>query len=810
MRENVSDTDHEDGEPAHTQRVRVSDLGARRLGTRAFSVPSTSQRFRRPTDVVLLTLSAVLIVVTAAQVGDPGEFESSLDNWLATLPTLLDFVWGPAFDFVQVWVVIIAVLATARRRWRLLRDWAVSLGITVAGVALVGWIVDDSIPRVFDGIGPADTDSTFPSLALAAGAAAITVANPYFVGALRKFGRWLIGVAWMSALILDVATPSEALCAVAIGWAAGALVHLGFGSPDATPSLADLKASLRSIGVDATPITVEVRNGATLAHARTPDGRAVDVQVHGRDSWDSQFFVKLWRLVFYRSGGRNVTVNLRRQVEHQAYLTLYAEREGASVTPFVAAATDQRGNALFVSERVGEAFGHGDAEISDDVLSDAWQSLDRLHQVGIRHGGITPQHLQVADGHVHFADFDRATIEWSDTSRQLDEAQLLASTAVAVGPERAIAAATAALGIERLTEMTTFVQQAAMPSELRQDADDADLDLDDLRKATITSVGAEEQELQTIRRFSVGNIVMWVLLAVVGYGIVSAVQQVGLQSIVDAIGQASPAILLLALVIGQTPRFAGAFAVSRAAPIPVPLGRLTLLEFAITFVNLAVPSTAARVAVNIRFFQRNGLDRTTAIAVGGLDSVAGFVSQISLILVIVGFGLGSLNLNISANAPDFTGRLLLIAVVVIAIGVAVVWLVPKFRNPVVSVLRTTWQRVGPMLSSPRRLISVVLANLLVQLLFSLTIYTVLRAFGQDVGFADAVLVNVCVALFAGLMPVPGGVGVTVGALTAGFTALGVDSSTAMAAAITYRILTFYLPPCLGYFTLRSLRRQRLL
>ena len=148
---------------------------------------------------------------------------------------------------------------------------------------------------------------------------------------------------------------------------------------------------------------------------------------------------------------------------------------------------------------------------------------------------------------------------------------------------------------------------------------------------------------------------MWVLLAVVAYGIVGAVQRSACSRSSTRSAKRTTPSLLLALVVGQTPRFARAFAVSKAAPIPVPLGRLTLLEFAITFVNLAVPSTAARVAVNIRFFQRNGLDRTTAIGVAGLDSVAGFVSQISLILTIVGFGLGSLNLNISANAPDFTG-----------------------------------------------------------------------------------------------------------------------------------------------------------
>ena len=179
-------------------------------------------------------------------------------------------------------------------------------------------------------------------------------------------------------------------------------------------------------------------------------------------------------------------------------------------------------------------------------------------------------------------------------------------------------------------------------------------------------------------------------------------------------------------------------------------------------------------------------------------------------LAIVGFGLGSLNLNIRANAPDLNGRLLLIVAGALAVGVAVVALVPKFRGPVVSVTRITWAKLAPLLASPRRLISVVLANLLVQLLFSLAMYTVLRAFGQDIGFADVVLINVAVALFAGLMPVPGGVGVTEAALTAGFTAVGVDSATAMAAAICYRLITFYIPPCLGYFAMRSLRHQRML
>jgi uncharacterized membrane protein YbhN (UPF0104 family) len=790
--------------------VQLADLGSGRLSTRLFAVPADPQRFRRSTDAVLLVVSLVVLSVSAGAVDDPGEFQRSFARWLSNLPGLLDFLWRVSYDLLQIWVLVVAVLAVARRRWGLLRDWIVSIVCTIAGVLLVGWLVDGEVPTLTDSIGAVDGSTGFPSLALAAGAASVAVASPYLVRPLRRFGRLLVVSASIAALVLGATQPGGALCALAIGWAAGAIVHLVFGSPSGVLTLHDLSDALRSIGVDAEPTEIDVRAGVMVASALASEHRQLDVRVHGRDSWDSQFFVKTWRLLFYRTGGRNVTVNRRHQIEHQAYLSLYAQREGALVAPFVAAAMDQRGDALFVAERVGPGLGSDGNPIDDALVASAWTSLARLHDAGICHGGITPSVLQVADGRVYFGEFDRASIEWTDTSRQLDEAQLLTSTAIVAGADRAVSLAIEALGPERLAATTTFIQPAAMLPGLRRLADDADLDIDELRKAAVAAVGAEEQELQAIHRLSLGNVVMWILLAIVFSTIVAAIQDVGVDVIVDAIAGASLPILVLALIVGQSPRFAGAYSTSAASPIPIAYGRLALLEFAITFVNLAIPSTAARVAMNIRFFQRNGLDKTTAVAVGGLDSVAGFIAQISLIIVIVGFGFGSLNLDVSTSSVDFDGQLLLILLVVLVVGIATVAFVPKFRDPVESVIRTTWVKIGPLLRSPRRLVTVVLANLVRELLFSLTSYTVLAAFGQDVGYADVVLVNVCVALFAGLMPVPGGIGVTEAALTAGYVAIGVDSATAMAAALSYRLITFYIPPCFGYFAMKSLRRQRVL
>jgi uncharacterized membrane protein YbhN (UPF0104 family) len=45
------------------------------------------------------------------------------------------------------------------------------------------------------------------------------------------------------------------------------------------------------------------------------------------------------------------------------------------------------------------------------------------------------------------------------------------------------------------------------------------------------------------------------------------------------------------------------------------------------------------------------------------------------------------------------------------------------------------------------------------------------------------------------------------ALTAGLTAFGIDSNTALATVLVFRGITFAIPPIFGFFTLQWLRRS---
>ena len=78
------------------------------------------------------------------------------------------------------------------------------------------------------------------------------------------------------------------------------------------------------------------------------------------------------------------------------------------------------------------------------------------------------------------------------------------------------------------------------------------------------------------------------------------------------------------------------------------------------------------------------------------------------------------------------------------------------------------------------------------------------AFGADVPFAALVFVSVGTGLLAGLAPVPGGIGVAEATMSGLLAAVGLPPEQAVTIAITYRMITSYLPPVLGFFSLRWL------
>ncbi len=269
-------------------------------------------------------------------------------------------------------------------------------------------------------------------------------------------------------------------------------------------------------------------------------------------------------------------------------------------------------------------------------------------------------------------------------------------------------------------------------------------------------------------------------------------------------------MIAVGFVVAQTPRFAQACSTLGASPIALPLGPVYALQLAASYVNLAIPSSAARIAVNVRFFQRHGLATGSALAIGALDGLSGFVIQATLLVSLLLFTPASLDIDFNSAASG-AGRLLLMIIGIVVAVLLVVLIVPKLRRSAVARVKAILAEAMKALHglrSPRRLGLLFGGNLASELLFATALGIFVRAFGYSLGLGQLVLINVSVSLLAGLLPVPGGIGVTEGGLIYGLTTAGMPEAAAFAAVVFYRMASFYVPPIWGFFAFRWLEKTK--
>ena len=194
-----------------------------------------------------------------------------------------------------------------------------------------------------------------------------------------------------------------------------------------------------------------------------------------------------------------------------------------------------------------------------------------------------------------------------------------------------------------------------------------------------------------LRRVTIKGLFFVALTAFAAWLIISQLADIGLSTIIDELQQASWEWLLVVLILGQLPLLSQALSLSGAVPSPIPYAPTVALESGIKFVNLTVPSSAGRIAVNIRYLQKQGLSSTAAVAAGALDGVAGTIVEVILLLIILPF----MNLDLDVDAGSDVSALgwIVIAFLVAAVAAAVVLIVKRdWRRMLVHTLKEASKR----------------------------------------------------------------------------------------------------------------------
>ena len=272
----------------------------------------------------------------------------------------------------------------------------------------------------------------------------------------------------------------------------------------------------------------------------------------------------------------------------------------------------------------------------------------------------------------------------------------------------------------------------------------------------------------------------------------------------EELQNANWAWIVLGLIVATTTLWTDALSWMSAVTAPLPLRPTVQLESSIKFIQLAIGGAAGRMATNVTYLRKFGVNATDAVTQGGVDSLAGFIIQITILLLAILVG------NVDLIPDDATvdiNWLLVIGLVVFALVVSALVLrfAPAIRERVIPPAKQMWDGLRGLATDPSRLIGLFGFNLGSQLLFGLSLWLTAVAFGVVLPFLTMVVIYVAMALLGGLLPIPGGVGVSEAVLTAGLTAVGVDEATAFAIAVVFRVSSAYLPPVWGWFSLRWLQ-----
>jgi tRNA A-37 threonylcarbamoyl transferase component Bud32/uncharacterized membrane protein YbhN (UPF0104 family) len=525
------------------------------------------------------------------------------------------------------------------------------------------------------------------------------------------------------------------------------------------------------------------------------------VKIYGRDAADAHRAERWWRSLVYRDQSAPDSTRLQ-LVEHEALVTMLADRAGVAVPELVAAAEANGDAVLVLGDRPPTLAGQSD--LDDATLRSIWATVGRLHGAGLVHGRLFLDRIGVADdGTVVLVDFSEGRIAATENERAREVAILSIALAVRVGADRAADTALAELGSDRVAAALPYLQRAVLPREVRPEPGVKET-ISALSAAITERTGVPAPPPAPLVRIRWRDLAQTALILVAAYALLSTLVGLDWATVTETWQNASWGWVILGLVIAQGTAVVDAISTMSAVTTRLPLWPMVQLQYGIKTLGLAVSATVGRLALNTSLLRKYGEGPAVAATAVALDAAA--ASLCNVLVVLLGLLLVDRVPDVSLTGPSDLTQLIEIMLVAVVLSVLVIVLVPQLRQKVAAAARALSDSLRVVTASPARALLMFGTNLASLLITAIALSCMVAGLHPGVSYGEAVFVVGGAALFSALVPVPGNVGVGEAALTAGLVAVGVPSGPAFAIAVTQRIATSYLPPIYGAWALRWLRK----
>ncbi|MEU8702987.1 lysylphosphatidylglycerol synthase domain-containing protein [Streptomyces sp. NPDC048680] len=852
--------------------------------------PLLPARVHRPSDLLRLLIGVLAIVVlfsvAAFAHGTTTGLEADINKGTGQAPDVLIKIAGLVSSIAVLLVPVAFAIERLIKRDGLRIADGVLAAVLAHGVTLAAdlWVAKTASGTIQDALtqpapGDALTDPVHGYLAP-------VIAYMTAVGMARR-PRWRV-VLWV-VLLLDAfamlvggyTTPLSIILTVLIGWTVAYGTLYAVGSPNVRPTGQHLMAGLRHVGfrpvtamrADDAPDSGDQNDRGRRYLVSLEDGPPLDVTVVDREQQAQGFFYRVWRRLTLRGITQRRSIqSLRQALEQEALLAYAAIAAGANAPKLIATSELGPDAVMLVYEHIGgrSLDALEDAEITDDLVRGAWRQVQALQSRRIAHRRLTGDALLVdRSGKVFVTDLRGGEIAAGDLVLRMDVAQLLTTTGLRVGPERAVAAALAVVGPDTVADSLPLLQPIALSRSTRAhlrrlarersqrereavlDASDAakrarthgaelpeDADRKAVRKSVRTEKQAEKRALDDaldeareedllsqirrevllirpqapvepvrLERIKPRTLLSFIAGAIAAYFLISQFTQADFGAVVE---QAEWGWVAAAVGFSALSYVAAAMSLLGFVPERVPFGKTVLAQIAGSFVKIVAPAAVGGVALNTRFLQRSGVRPGLAVASVGASQLFGLGCHI-LLLGAFGYLTGT-EKTPSSLTPS---RTVIAGLLTVAVLVLVVTAIPFLRKFVVTRVRSLFAGVVPrmldVVQRPQKLLTGIGGMLLLTGLFVMCLDASVRAFsGPDtphLSYASIAVVFLAGNALGSAAPTPGGMGAVETALTLGLIAVGLPKEVAAPAVLLFRLMTLWLPVLPGWICFNHLTRK---
>jgi uncharacterized membrane protein YbhN (UPF0104 family)/tRNA A-37 threonylcarbamoyl transferase component Bud32/membrane-associated phospholipid phosphatase len=762
--------------------------------------------------VVRLALgAAVLAAVTAVAVVHPvSVLEADIFEEIARLPR-----WShSAFEGIALIgsVAAVGVAAAvalffhrARFALQLVAAGTLAWGLTAVVAELAGPRVIPASLLAGSGLG---ASVSFPAQHAAVAGALATVATPYVGRALRQVLWPVVALVALAEVYTGHQLPLDVVAGAFLGWWAGTAVHLAAGAPGRRTSIASVHQALESAGL--LPVSVAVTRhgltGPTWFSVRTEAGDQLEVEVVQGGRRRAGPWYRFRRLL----ASMDVEIQPRlaspaHEVEHEAYVTLLAERAGVRTPQVLLARELEHGPALLVRRQVdGRPLGSTPpSEVEERTLGELWDQVGRLGRAGIAHGDLRADNVVVdGEGRVFIYDFAFARAGASANQLNQDVAELLVSVASVVGAERAVDSAIRFVGEERLKRALHCLRPLALPARIRRQSGVRRQELIDLRALVALRLSCPVPawrlpvRLSTILLLLAGGLAVYLLLPQIGT----------VPEVLRLVRRANYGWLAVCLLCGAVTFPMAAASVLGSVRRRLPLGWTTLTQLASAFTSRLTPGGVGGMGLNIMYLEGQGVPRTDAVGAVALNQTAGAVVHAAGFFLAVA-ALGVSGVLHRATLPSKWVVLVVVLGVLIAAGGVLGS--PFGRRRLLEPGAKMGRELLATLRHPSRALLLFGGSAGVTLGNGLGLVAALYAFDPHFNPLTVLAVYVGGAALAAAAPTPGNLGAVEAALVAGLTGVGVHAAPAVAAVLSFRLLSFWVPMVPGVAALHELQHRGL-